>query len=64
MIRKAIYYAAPNIAKQTEEVLIINNAAPGEYTVRVFGVDGATSPLPFTMAVSTTQSNMKAQRRK
>lgn len=38
----------------TEEVLIINNAAPGEYTVRVFGVDGATSPLPFTMAVSTS----------
>lgn len=38
----------------TEEVLIINNAAPGKYTVRVFGVDGATSPLPFTMAVSTS----------
>lgn len=38
----------------TEEVLIINNASPGQYTVRVFGVDGATSPLPFTMAVSTS----------
>lgn len=38
----------------TEEVLVINNASPGEYTVRVFGVDGATSPLPFTMAVSTS----------
>jgi len=38
----------------TEEVLVINNASPGEYTVRVFGMDGATSPLPFTMAVSTS----------